>query len=149
MNSVNLMGRLTADPELKYASTGTAMVSGTIAVNRSFKTNDGVEADFIRFKAFKKTAELIAGINKGQQVGFSGRWQTGSFTNNQNEKIYTNECIVNEITFVSGQGNNSAPQTNQQSQPPQRTSYAPPATKSDPFSGNGNPVDISDDDLPF
>ena len=66
MNSVNLIGRLVSEPDLSYTSQGTAIATVTIAVKRAFKTNDGVEADFIRIKAFKKTAELLANITKGR-----------------------------------------------------------------------------------
>lgn len=141
MNSVSLMGRLVKEPDLSYTANGVAIVSATIAVNRSFKTQDGVEADFIRIKAFKKTAELIANIKKGEQLGVSGSWQTGSYDNQQGVRVYTNECIVNQLTFVSGQGgqsNNTQQQTNNEQQ-----------QNRDPFEKNGQPIEIDDQDLPF
>lgn len=139
MNSVNLLGRLTKEPDLSYTSNGMAVVSATIAVNRAFKTQDGVEADFIRIKAFKKTAELIANIKKGEQLGVSGSWQTGSFDNREGVRVYTNDCIVNQLTFVSGQGGNTG--NSQQGMPNKQ--------HEDPFNKSSQPIDISDDDLPF
>ena len=143
MNSVNLLGRLTKEPELIYSSNGMAIVSATIAVNRAFKTQDGVEADFIRIKAFKKTAELIAKLKKGEQLGVTGTWQTGSFDNQKGERVYTNDCIVNQLTFVSNQGGQT--NSNQQS----KSDYSNYQKKEDPFEKSSQPVDINEDDLPF
>jgi len=176
MNSVNLIGRLTKDPEMSYSQSGMAITTATIAVNRAFKSQDGVEADFIRIKAFKKTAELIATIRKGERLGVSGSWQTGSFDNQKGERVYTNDCIVNQLTFVEtkGQGNNSGQQQQQNNQGygqnTQQSGYQQnnyqkqqsnnqygnqnTATNNyqrndDPFNKSGQPINISDDDLPF
>lgn len=143
MNSVNLLGRLTKEPDLSYTSNGMAVVSATIAVNRAFKTQDGVEADFIRIKAFKKTAELIANIKKGEQLGVSGSWQTGSFDNREGVRVYTNDCIVNQLTFVSGQGGNAGNSQQDQTSKQQWQNR-------DPFDRpSSQPIDIDDQDLPF
>lgn len=143
MNNVSLLGRLTKDVELRYSQTGTANASFTLAVDNPFKKsqNGEREADFIRCVAFGKTAEIIAEyVKKGQQLAIEGRIQTGSYENQQGQRVFTTDVIVNQFTFVSGQGNQQSnsnqAQGNQQQQ-------------SNPFQGQGNQVDIPGDDLPF
>jgi len=142
MNSVNLIGRLTRDPEMTYSQSGMAITTATIAVNRAFKSQDGVEADFIRIKAFKKTAELIANIKKGDRLGVSGSWQTGSFDNAKGERVYTNDCIVNQLTFIETKGQSNS--GGQQQGKPNNQYNADPFNKT-----SGQPINIEDDDLPF
>ena len=73
MNQVNLLGRLTKDPELKYGASGTAFCKFTLAVNRAFKKD---EVDFINCTAFGKAAETIAEyVRKGDQFARGGRLQ--------------------------------------------------------------------------
>ena len=160
MNSVNLIGRLTKDPDMSYSQAGMAITTATIAVNRAFKSQDGVEADFIRIKAFKKTAELIATIRKGERLGVSGSWQTGSFDNQKGERVYTNDCIVNQLTFVEtkGQSNNNGGQNqqqnnqnqsyNQNNQNNQQSNYQQGGYQQQQ-QRYGQPIDIQDKDLPF
>lgn len=98
MNNVILMGRLTRDPELKYANNGTAFCRFTVAVNRDFNRE---EADFINCLAFKKTAETIAEyLSKGKRIALQGRIQTGSYENKNGEKVNTFEVIVDKFEFV-------------------------------------------------
>ena len=84
MNNVSLVGRLTKDVELKYTGSQTAVVAGTLAVNRQFKNANGErEADFINIVAWRKTAETIANYtSKGSQIGITGRIQTRSYDGN-------------------------------------------------------------------
>ena len=68
----------------------------TLAVDRIGKE----EADFIQCTAFKKTAELIERyVKKGTKIALEGRWQTGSYTNKDGQKVYTNDCIIDQIEF--------------------------------------------------
>ena len=101
MNTVNLIGNLVADPELKGQNNN--VVNFVIAVQRPFKnkqTNE-YETDFIRCVAFSKTAEIIANnFNKGNKIGVTGSIQTGSYENNQGQKVFTTDIAVNNITFV-------------------------------------------------
>ena len=154
MNSVNLVGRLATEPNLSYTSQGTEIATVTIAVKRAFKTNDGVEADFIRLKAFKKTAELLANITKGREVGISGSWQTGKFENNQGQMIYTNECIVNQLTFIGSKSDTQQGQPQQTNRPANnqanKQQYQQDTLQgTDPFASSGQPIDIDSNDLPF
>lgn len=102
MNKVDLIGRLTADPELRYNSNNVAYSRFTLAVNRSFLNANGErEADFISCVAWRKTAELInKHFKKGSEVGLSGRIQTGSYEKENGDKAYTTDIIIEEITFI-------------------------------------------------
>ncbi|HHA6402407.1 TPA: single-stranded DNA-binding protein, partial [Staphylococcus aureus] len=119
MNTVNLIGNLVADPELKGQNNN--VVNFAIAVQRLFKnkqTNE-YETDFIRCVAFGKTAEIIANnFTKGNKIGITGSIQTGSYENNQGQKVFTTDIAVNNITFVErkNNGQSSNQQQNRQTQ---------------------------------
>ena len=77
INKTVLIGRLTKDPELKFASTGTAVTTFTVAVNRRFKREGQQEADFIPVVVWGKQAESTANyMSKGKLIGISGRIET-------------------------------------------------------------------------
>ena len=110
MNKVMLVGRMVADPEVRYTQGEKqyAVASYRIAVDRRQKTNDGQSADFITCKAFGKTAEFIQKyFTKGRRIGIIGRLNTGSYTNKDNQKVYFVEVIADEVEFVD-----NAPQNN-------------------------------------
>lgn len=100
MNSINLIGRLTADPEMsEFGKKGskTEIAKFTIAVDRV----GSEETDFIRCVAFGKSAEFAdTYLDKGQRVGISGRLQTGSYEDKDGIKRYTSDVIVERITFA-------------------------------------------------
>jgi single-strand DNA-binding protein len=148
MNSVNIIGRLTKENELKYSASGTAVLKNSLAVNRKFKKD---ETDFINILAFGKTAELMANhLNKGDQVGIEGHIQTGSYEK-EGKKVYTFEVVVDNITFIGSrkdaQQQNNQSHTNTSSNDKTR-SQGNTKVGDDPFAGNGT-IDISDDMLPF
>ena len=98
MNQVNLLGRLTKDPELKYGASGTAFCKFTLAVNRAFKKD---EVDFINCTAFGKAAETIAEyVKKGDQFAVTGRIQVDVYEKD-GEKRYSTGVMVDGFTFVS------------------------------------------------
>lgn len=103
MNSVNLIGRMVRDPELKEYGKGKdagSVVRFTLAVQR-----DKDNADFISCVAFGGTAELIdTYFSKGSLFGVSGRIQTGSYEDKEGNKRYTTDVIVNRVTFCSSSG---------------------------------------------
>jgi single-strand DNA-binding protein len=130
INRVIVVGRLTRDPELRYAPNGTAVTKFTVACDRY---GDG--ADFIPVTVFKKTAEACANnLNKGRLVGIEGRWQTGSYETNEGKKVYTNDLIADNVRFLDS-GNR---QDNRQ---------AGTTSEGDPFQGEGQTY--NEDDLPF
>ena len=99
MNKVELVGRLTRDPEIRQAGE-TQVCNFTIAVNRRKKEQDH-DADFPRCVAFGKTAENIGKyFRKGSQIGVVGHLQTGSYDHRDGYKVYTTDVIVEEFDFI-------------------------------------------------
>ena len=103
MNKVILMGRLTADPEVKYSAGENATAIGryTLAVDRRFKKEGDATADFIRCVTFGKSAEFAMNyLHKGIKIAITGRIQTGSYTNKDGQKVSTTEVVVEEQEFA-------------------------------------------------
>lgn len=104
MNKVILMGRLTRDPEVRYANGANgqmAVARFSIAVDRVFKRDGEQSADFINCVAFGKNGEFVEKyITKGTKIALEGRWQTGSYTNKDGAKVYTNDCVVEHMEFA-------------------------------------------------
>ncbi len=169
MNNTSLLGRLTRDVDLSYSQTGVAVGTFTLAVNRKFKSQNGeYEADFIRCKAFKKTAEIIAEyVKKGQQLAITGHIQTGSYQNNEGNTVYTTDVIVDSFTFVESRkssnstntdvyqrSNTNTSNTNQnETYAPKNNEYAYNQTNDNQSQAQntdlGQKIDIHSDDLPF
>lgn len=107
MNKVVLVGRLTKDPELRYAAgSDIAVCKFTVAVNRAFKKD---EADFINCVAFNKTAETIANyLVKGRQIAIAGRIQTDGYTAQDGTKRYTTDVVVESFDFCDSNKSNSS-----------------------------------------
>lgn len=142
MNKIILVGRLTKDPELS-ATQNSSYVRFNLAVDRRFKRDgDEVTADFPSCIAWGKTAEFIDKyFHKGMKLGLVGRIQTGSYTNQDGQKVYTTDVVAEEVKFVEsknassgnsgGSGGRTAP---------------PPVTDDDGFM---NIPDGIDEELPF
>ena len=101
MNKVILIGRLVADPEIRYTQSGKAVASYRLAVDRPFKQDGQQEADFINCVAWGKTGEFAGNyLRKGTKIAVEGRIQTGSYTNRDGQKVYTTEVIVEDQEFA-------------------------------------------------
>lgn len=102
MNKVVLIGRLTNDPEIRFApSTGTAITRFILAVDRRYKTEGQPEADFIPIVVFGKTAESTANyMRKGRLIGISGRIQTRNYEAKDGTKRYVTEVVADEVQFL-------------------------------------------------
>ncbi|MGF3113707.1 single-stranded DNA-binding protein, partial [Facklamia sp. P9177] len=96
MNTVQLIGRLTKEVDLRYTSSGTPVGSFTLAVNRSFTNQQGErEADFIRCVIWRKAAENLANFTrKGSRIGVEGSIQTRNYDDDQGNKVYITEVNV-------------------------------------------------------
>ena len=106
MNKIVLMGRLTADPQVRD-SQGVARYP--LAVNRKFKKDGEPTADFIPCVVFGRSAEFTEKyFRKGMQVAISGRIQTGSYTNKDGQKVYTTDVVVEEQEFAESKNSSSA-----------------------------------------
>ncbi len=130
INNVSLTGRLTRDVELKYTQSGTAVAQFTLAVSRKFTNQQGErESDFINCVIWRKSAENFSNFtHKGSLVGVEGHIQTRTYDNQEGQKVYVTEVIVENFALLEprSQAANQAPTTSSQ-----------PANVAD------------DDDLPF
>ena len=101
MNNVSLIGRLTAEPELKHTQSGLATVRFTIAVDRQYtKQGEERQADFISIVAWRQTAEFICKyFSKGQRIALTGRIQTGSYTDRDGNKRYSFDVLAENVEF--------------------------------------------------
>ena len=169
MNNVSLIGRLTANPELKYTQSGMAYAKFSIAVDRAFvKQGEERQADFINIVAWGKTAEFICKyFSKGGRIALTGRIQTGSYTAQDGTKRYTTDVVAENVEFCdskpdsgnnnggynNGYQNNGYQQNNYQpNNNYQQTSRQEPVPPQPSYS-NGDMGDYSampsDEDLPF
>ena len=150
LNKVVLCGRLTADPELKQTQSGIAVVTFTLAVNRRFQSRgaDGAQAqqaDFISVVAWRQTAEFISKyFKKGSALCVTGSIQTRSWQDQQGQKRYATEVVVDEAMFVDSRNESPA----QGSYTPDAYNSAP--SFSTPAAAAPNFEELkADDDLPF
>lgn len=160
LNRAVLTGRLTRDPELRYTTSGTAVVSFTLAVDRQFRNQNGDrDADFVNCVIWRKSAENFSNFtHKGSLVGVEGRIQTRNYENQQGNRVYVTEVVVDNFALLEPRqgGNNQGVQqyggnqqsfgNNQGQQPqfnnqPQAGNNAPQANSSASqggFGGNNN-----------
>ncbi|KOY15254.1 single-stranded DNA-binding protein [Paenibacillus xylanivorans] len=160
LNRVILIGRLTRDPELRYTPAGVAVTQFTLAVDRPFTSQGGEkEADFIPVVTWRQLAETCANyLRKGRLAAVEGRIQVRNYENNEGKRVYVTEVIADNVRFLeSANRDNSGGGGGQ----PMReepsyggggranTNNNSRSNNQDPFSDDGKPIDISDDDLPF
>ena len=137
LNKVVLCGRLTADPELKQTQSGIGVVTFTLAVNRRFQSRSAdqqqaQQADFISVVAWRQTAEFISKyFKKGSALCVTGSLQSRSWQDQQGNRRYATEVVVDEAMFVDSKGGGEK-------------SFVPEAFAA----ANFEPVN-NDDNLPF
>lgn len=110
MNKVILIGRLCADPEVRYSQNQnqTAVARYRLAVDRRFKREGEQTADFIPCVAFGKAAQFAEYyLHRGTKIIITGRIQTGSYTNKDGQKIYTTDVVVEDQEFAESKGASS------------------------------------------
>ena len=113
MNKTILIGRLVAEPEVKYTQDNTAVARYRLAVDRKIKRDGEQTADFIPCVAFGKSAEFVEKyLYKGIKIAVVGRIQTGSYTNQEGQKVYTTDVVVEGQEFCESKGSGQAPATN-------------------------------------
>ena len=101
MNKAILMGRLTADPELKQTPNGVLVTRFTLAVNRRFAKEGQQQADFISCVAWRNQAEFLCRyFHKGSMAAIVGSIQTGSYDGEDGKKRYTTEVVADEVYFT-------------------------------------------------
>jgi single-strand DNA-binding protein len=110
LNKVILIGRLTADPELKQTGNGVAVTSFTLAVDRKYNKDTEKKADFITVVAWRQTAEFICKyFRKGSAIIVLGELQTRSWDDSNGKKRFTTEVVASEVSFAESKKN---PETN-------------------------------------
>ena len=145
MNSFNGIGRITRDPDIRVSQNGQKVAKYTLAINRQYHREGEPEADFINCTAFGNRAEFVEKyLQKGRQIGISGRLQTDSYTNKDGQKVYTWSVIVDAHFFAdsgSGQRSGSTPAQSQ------TRTYSQPAAEQTQM--DFVPEEDDSDDLPF
>lgn len=167
LNRVILIGRLTKDPELRYTPAGVAVTQFTLAVDRPFTSQGGErEADFIPVVTWRQLAETCANyLRKGRLTAVEGRIQVRNYENNEGKRVYVTEVIADNVRFLEsnrdggGSGGSSRDESsnttsnsgggNNRSNYNSNNGNNNSRDNQDPFSDDGKPIDISDDDLPF
>lgn len=110
MNKVIIMGRLTADPELRKTQSGISSCRFTVAVNRPYKNDkDEYETDFITCVAWRQTADFVTKyFTKGQMIAIDGELRTGSYQDKQHSDVkhFTTDVYVSNVEFCGDKKKN-------------------------------------------
>lgn len=139
MNKVNLVGRLTRNPDTRSTDGGLSVSKFSLAVDRRFKASGQPDVDFFNIVAFGKTAEFTERyFHKGMRMGLSGRLQTGNYTNKEGQKVYTTDVIAEEIEFVESKSGGDS-----------QANSRPTPDKADADGFVNVPGNIDDDEMPF
>ena len=151
MNRVTLVGRLTAKPELRYTGSNLPYARFTIAVNRTFRNNDGqTDADFINVIVWRKQAENVCNfLDKGRLVSVDGRLQTGSYTDKDGNRRYTTDVVADSVQFLESRGSRSEGSASEVGPSPYDYQDSPSEVNvsDDPFADFGDSVSIDDNFL--
>ena len=140
VNKVILLGRVGADPEVKYMPSGNAVVNLSIATNRKFKNQDTGSYDdkteWHRVVFFNKPAETIGQyVKKGQQLYVEGRLQTRKWQDKDGIEKYSTDIISDNFTFIGSKSDTQNFDTSSQQSPKENFNQSSPVP--------------NDDDIPF
>jgi len=143
INRVILIGRLTKDPDLRYTPNGIPVSTFNLAVNRTYTNQQGErEADFVNCVAWNRQAETVAKyLKKGSLAGVDGRLQTRNYEAQDGRRVYVMEVIAESLQFLEPKG--ARTKNSEKDEPIPGDGYG------DPFGDSDDPIDVSDDDLPF
>jgi single-strand DNA-binding protein len=137
INRVVLTGRLVNDVDLRYTSSGVAVGSFVLAVNRTFKTDSQPDADFINCVVWRKPSENMANFTrKGSLVGVEGRIQTRNYEGQDGKKVYITEVVADQVIFLEPKNSGSTGKEEKKS-------------NDDPFGNSSETIEIKSEDLPF
>lgn len=136
INNVVLVGRMTRDAELRYTPQNQAVATFSLAVNRNFKNQNGErDADFINCVIWRQQAENLANwAKKGALVGITGRIQTRNYENQQGQRVYVTEVVIDSFRSLEKRDNSANRNSMDEQMPP---------------SFESNQMNIPDDGLPF
>lgn len=145
LNRIILIGRLTRDPELRYTPSGVAVTTFTLAVDRPYTGPQGERtADFIPIVTWRGLAETCAKyLKKGRLTAVEGRLQIRNYENNEGRRVYVAEVVADQVRFLEAPKDDPRPMGDPHGGPDQSR------FDDDPFLDDGEPIDVSEDDLPF
>jgi single-strand DNA-binding protein len=129
VNKVILVGRLGADPQLRYTPSGRAVVNFSIATNQVWKDQEGKQqerTEWHRVVAWGKLAEVIGEwLKKGSAAYIEGRLQTRSYEDTSGVKKYITEVVATDLEMLGGAGKKGAEDVT--AEPPPSMETVPPA----------------------
>ncbi len=154
LNIAAIMGRLTADPELKNTQSGVSVTSFTLAVDRSYaKAGTERQTDFINVVAWRSTAEFVCRyFTKGQMMAVSGPIQTRNYEDKQGNKRTAFEIVANDVSFTGSKresGGQAAGSSYEGAPAVQKPAFSEPAPAYSSGSNEDFEEILGDDDLPF
>ena len=150
INRVVLTGRLTRDLELRRTQSGTSVVSFTLAVDRNFRREGQPEADFINCVAWNRQAETMAQyLHRGSLIGVDGRLQTRNYENQQGQRVYVTEVVVDNFTFLESRAQSQQAAATYNPNPRPSQPQQPVDSSFDTSFDENDTLDIASDDLPF
>lgn len=143
MNRINIIGRITKDLELKQTSSNINFIRFSIAVDRTFKNEEGeYETDFFNVVAWRKTAEFINNhFGKGSRIAISGRLQTSKYTDNEGKDRVSTEIVADEVDFIDKKKDTEA------NAEPVEAPTEEPKSDEDVFAEFGDNIELSEDDF--
>lgn len=143
LNCAVIMGRLTADPELRTTTTGISVTSFTVAVDRSYvKPGEDRQADFINVVAWRQTAEFVTRyFHKGSMIAVQGSIQTRNYEDKTGAKRSAFEIIADNVSFCGGKNDGGSA--------PAAAPAAPAAPSFSTASADDFQTSDMDEDLPF
>jgi len=145
VNKVIIIGRLGKDPDLRYAPSGTAIASFSVATNHNSKDADGnwqEQTEWHSVKTFGRTAEFVGEyLKKGRQAYVEGRLQTSNWEDQNGQKRYRTDIIANDVQLLGSRGEGGA-----QNAAPANA----PAAQPKPAAAEAEKTEqVEEDDLPF
>lgn len=126
MNKVIMIGRLTKEPEIRYAqgANGTTVGSFSIAVDRKFKREGEPDADFFNCTAFGKTAEFLQKyVKKGTKIVVEGRLQNDTYTNKEGNKVMATKILADQLEFAESKKESETTQDAPQAKAPESNGF--------------------------
>lgn len=115
LNSVVIMGRLTADPELRQTQSGVSVTGFTVAVDRKFNNGEEKIADFFNVVAWRQTADFVTKyFRKGKMIAIQGCLQTRSYDDKDGNKRYVTEILAENVSFCGDRASNETTETKKQ-----------------------------------
>ena len=157
LNTVSLMGRLTADPELRYTGSNIPVTGFALAVERDYKSGDGEkQTDFINIVAWRNTAEFVSKwFRKGQLMAVTGSIQTRKYQDRDGNNRTAVEVVADHAYFAEGRRDTEGRQADNRTAAPAQSAgrsvsdYAPGWANASQQSFSDLPDIPADDDLPF